>query len=196
MKIALFGQYYQNSSAETVQKVVSFLESKKIEIAFEANFLAILKEKNIVSKNYETYSSYNTLDTDFKALISIGGDGTILRAATFVRDKNIPIIGINAGRLGFLATIQFNNIEPLLQKLLDNDYAISKRTLLSISTTPEYENFSELDFALNEVTVARKHSCCIQVTIDNFLLNLWIECTRHTVTGRACIGHDTKAQFF
>lgn len=168
MKIALFGQYYQNSTAETVQKVVSFLESKDIEIAFEAHFLDILKEKNIVSKNYETYSCHKTLNNDFKALISIGGDGTILKAATFVRDKNIPIIGINAGRLGFLATIQFDNIEPLLQKLLDNDYAISKRTLLSIKTTPEYDNFSELDFALNEVTVARKDTTSM-ITIITYL---------------------------
>lgn len=168
MKIALFGQYYQNSTTETVQKVVSFLESKDIEIAFEAHFLAILKEKNIVTKNYETYSCHKTLDNDFKALISIGGDGTILKAATFVRDKNIPIIGINAGRLGFLATIQFDNIEPLLEKLLNNDYAISKRTLLSIKTSPEYENFSELDFALNEVTVARKDTTSM-ITIITYL---------------------------
>jgi NAD+ kinase len=168
MKIALFGQYYQNSTAETVQKVVSFLESKDIEIAFEAHFLAILKEKNIITTNYETYSNYETLDKDLKALISIGGDGTILKAATFVRDKNIPIIGINAGRLGFLATIQFENIEPLLQKLLDNDYAISKRTLLSIKTTPVYDNFSELDFALNEVTVARKDTTSM-ITIITYL---------------------------
>lgn len=168
MKIALFGQYYQNSTAETVQKVVSFLESKKIEIAFEAHFLNTLKEKNIISKEYKTYSNYDTLDTDLKALISIGGDGTILKAATFVRDKNIPIIGINAGRLGFLATIQFENIEPLLQKLLDNDYAISKRTLLSIETTPKYNNFQELDFALNEVTVARKDTTSM-ITIVTYL---------------------------
>ena len=92
MKIALFGQYYQNSTAEIVQKVVTFLESNAITIAFEASFLASLKEKNIISKEYETYSNYNNLDSAFKALISIGGDGTILKAATFVRDKNIPII--------------------------------------------------------------------------------------------------------
>ena len=168
MKIALFGQYYQNSTAEIVQKVVTFLESNAITIAFEASFLASLKEKNIISKGYETYSNYNNLDSAFKALISIGGDGTILKAATFVRDKNIPIIGINAGRLGFLATIQFENIETLLQKLLNDDYAISKRTLLSIETTPEYDNFSELDFALNEVTVARKDTTSM-ITIVTYL---------------------------
>jgi NAD+ kinase len=168
MKIALFGQYYQNSTAEIVQKVVTFLESNAITITFEASFLASLKEKNIILKEYETYSNYNNLDDDFKALISIGGDGTILKAATFVRDKNIPIIGINAGRLGFLATIQFENIETLLQKLLNNDYAISKRTLLSIETTPEYDNFSELNFALNEVTVARKDTTSM-ITIITYL---------------------------
>lgn len=168
MKIALFGQYYQNSTAEIVQKVVTFLESNAITIAFESSFLASLKEKNIISKEYETYSNYNNLDSAFKALISIGGDGTILKAATFVRDKNIPIIGINAGRLGFLATIQFENIETLLQKLLNDDYAISKRTLLSIETTPEYDNFSELDFALNEVTVARKDTTSM-ITIITYL---------------------------
>lgn len=168
MKIAIFGQYYQNNTAEIVSKVVSFLESNAITIVFEFNFLAILKEKNIVLKDYETYSNYDNLAIDFKALISIGGDGTILKAATFVRDKNIPIIGINAGRLGFLATIQFENIEVLLQKLLNNDYAISKRTLLSIATSPKYDNFSELDFALNEVTVARKDTTSM-ITIITYL---------------------------
>lgn len=168
MRIALFGQYYQNSTAEIVQKVISFLESNAITIAFEASFLTILKDKNIISKDYESYSDYNDLDNNFRALISIGGDGTILKAATFVRDKNIPIIGINAGRLGFLATIQFENIETLLQKLLTNDYAISKRTLLSIETTPEYENLKELDFALNEVTVARKDTTSM-ITIMTYL---------------------------
>lgn len=168
MKIALFGQYYQNSTAEIVQKVIAFFETNAITIVFEASFLASLKEKNIITKNYDTYSNYSNLDTDFKALISIGGDGTILKAATFVRDKNIPIIGINAGRLGFLATIQFDNIEPLLQKLLNNDYAISKRTLLSVETTPEYDNFKEFDFALNEVTVARKDTTSM-ITIVTYL---------------------------
>jgi len=168
MKIALFGQYYQNNTAEIVEKVVSFLEAKDIAIAFETCFLATLKEKNIILKEYDTYSDYSDLDLNFNALISVGGDGTILKAATFVRDKNIPIIGINAGRLGFLATIQFENIESLLQKLLNNDYAISKRTLLSIETTPNYENFTELDFALNEVTVARKDTTSM-ITIITYL---------------------------
>jgi len=168
MKIAVFGQYYQNNTAEIVTKVVNFLSANNVTIYFETAFLKIIQEKNIVNKSFPSYSNYEELSTDFEALISIGGDGTILKAATFIRDKNIPIIGINAGRLGFLATVQFENIESLLQKVLVKEYFISKRSLLSITTTPTYENFAILDFALNEVTVARKDTTSM-ITIETYL---------------------------
>jgi NAD+ kinase len=173
MKIAIFGQYYQNNTAEIVTKVVAFLEANTISIAFERSFLEILQEKNIVKNDYPSFSSYAELDANFDALISIGGDGTILKAATFIRDKNIPIIGINAGRLGFLATVQYENIEPLLLKVIQKEYIISKRSLLSVRTNPEYDNFKELDFALNEVTVARKDTTSM-ITIETSLNNEYL----------------------
>jgi NAD+ kinase len=168
MKLALFGQYYQSNTAEIVTKVLTILHSRQIQIVFEAYFLQILKEKEIVTTDFPVFHDCNELDSSFEALISIGGDGTILKAATFIRDKNIPIIGINAGRLGFLATVQFENIEIQLEKLLAKEYHISKRTLLSISTSPSYESFSDLDFALNEVTVARKDTTSM-ITIKTYL---------------------------
>ncbi len=168
MKIAVFGQYYQNNTAEIVTKVIDFLSAKKSTIYFEATFLSIIQEKNIITKNYSSYSNYEELSSDIDVLISIGGDGTILKAATFIRDKNIPIIGINAGRLGFLATVQFENIERLLQKVFAKEYNISKRSLLSITTIPTYDNFLALDFALNEVTVSRKDTTSM-ITIETFL---------------------------
>ena len=168
MKIAVFGQYYQSNTAEIAIKVVDFLKKNDITILFEATFLQILREKEIVLDTFETYSSYEELPIDTEALISIGSYGTILKTATFIKDKNIPISGINAGRLGFLATVQFDKIEELLQKVLVKDYYISKRSLLSIETTPFYENFAVLDFALNEVTVARKDTTSM-ITIETFL---------------------------
>jgi NAD+ kinase len=173
MKIAVFGQYYQNNTAEIVRKVVDFFESNSILISFERSFLNTLHEKNIITQKYSSFSNAAELGGDFEALISIGGDGTMLKAATFIRDKNIPIIGINAGRLGFLATVQYENIEALLQKVLIKDYIISKRSLLSVRTDPEYENFKELDFALNEVTVARKDTTSM-ITVDTMLNNEYL----------------------
>jgi NAD+ kinase len=168
MKIALFGQYYQNSTAEIVQKVVTFLESNAITIAFEASFLASLKEKNIILKEYETYSNYNNLDADFKALISIGGDGTILRAATYVRDLGIPILGVNAGRLGFLAKVQKENIASFLQIVIEKKYTISERTVLGLTTSPKNSAIDDFSFAMNEVTVNRKDTTSM-ITIETYL---------------------------
>lgn len=168
MKFAIFGQYYQSNTAEIVTKVLEILVSNAVEIVFEAQFLDILKEKEIVTTDFPVFKDNTELNSSFEALISIGGDGTILKAATYIRDKNIPIIGINAGRLGFLATVQFENIEIQLKKLLARDYHVSKRTLLSIETTPTYESFSELNFALNEVTVARKDTTSM-ITIKTYL---------------------------
>ena len=85
-----------------------------------------------------------------------------------MRDKNIPIVGINAGRLGFLATVQIKNIEPFLYRILARDYSISKRSLLSLSCTPKNPDLVDLNFALNEITVSRKDTTSM-ITIETYL---------------------------
>ena len=69
-------------------------------------------------KEYKTFQSHTELDASFDIMISIGGDGTILRAATLVRDSGIPILGVNAGRLGFLAMVQKDEIAEFLQLII------------------------------------------------------------------------------
>jgi NAD+ kinase len=101
-------------------------------------------------------------------MVSIGGDGTILRAATYVRNSGVPIIGINAGRLGFLAKVQKENIEHFLQLVIEKNYSISKRTLLSLECFPKNEQIEELNFAMNEITVSRKDTTSM-ITIDTAL---------------------------
>jgi NAD+ kinase len=167
MKIAIYGQYYLNS-VEPIKEIFSFFNTNKLEIIIEANFLKVLYEKNIVQKEYKTFSSHTTLDHSFDMLISIGGDGTILRAATLVRDSGVPILGINAGRLGFLATVQKENIAAFMQLIIAKKYTISKRTLLSLSCSPENESIQELNFAMNEITVSRKDSTSM-ITVETYL---------------------------
>jgi NAD+ kinase len=89
-------------------------------------------------------------------VISIGGDGTILRAATLVRDSGIPILGINAGRLGFSFGTK-ENIASFMQFVIDRKYTISKRTLLSLTCTPPNESIDAINFAMNEITVSRRY---------------------------------------
>ena len=173
MKIAVFGQYYQNNTHSIVEKVVSFLEQNNIEICFYKIFYDKLIENEVSLSEYSTFDSHECLKDNFDYLISIGGDGTILRAATFVRNYNLPIIGINAGRLGFLATIQEENIEKLLKRVVANDFSISKRTLVSLHAHPENIDLEDINFALNEITVSRKDTTSM-ITIETYINNEYL----------------------
>ncbi|WP_414000107.1 NAD kinase [Flavobacterium sp. W1B] len=168
MKIAIYGQYYQNSTEPIIRDIFVFFNQTNVELVIESNFLKILYEKKIVEKEYKTFESHTELNQSFDMLISIGGDGTILRAATLVRDSGVPILGINAGRLGFLATVQKENIAKFMQLAIDKNYTLSKRTLLTLTCSPENESIQELNFAMNEVTVSRKNTTSM-ITIETYL---------------------------
>ncbi|WP_320815424.1 NAD kinase [Flavobacterium sp.] len=165
MKIAIFGQNYQGNTENIVSEVIKILDENNIEIIIEEKFKNSFKT---IDTNHKTFSSHEQLNNSIDILISIGGDGTILRAVTFVRDKNISIVGINTGRLGFLATVQIENINLLLNKVINRDFTISKRSLLSLQCTPRNPDLVDLNFALNEVTVSRKDSTSM-ITIETYL---------------------------
>lgn len=167
MKVAIFGQYYQNDTRPIIKDIFVFFNRNNVEMVIEENFLKILYEEKIVEKQYKTFSSHTDLDNSFSIVISIGGDGTILRAATYVRDSGIPILGVNAGRLGFLAKVQKESIESFLQIVLEKKYSITERTLLSMECSPTLAQMS-VDFAMNEVAVSRKDTTSM-ITIETFL---------------------------
>ncbi|MFZ4671708.1 MAG: NAD kinase [Flavobacterium sp.] len=167
MKVAIFGQYYQNDTRPIIKDIFVFFNRNNVEMVIEEKFLKILYEEKIVEKQYNTFSSHSDLDKSFDILISIGGDGTILRAATFVRDIGIPILGVNAGRLGFLANVQKENIELFLKIILEKKYSISERTLLSMECFPNCEEI-DINFAMNEISVSRKETTSM-ITIETFL---------------------------
>jgi NAD+ kinase len=167
MKVAIFGQYYQNDTRPIIRDIFIFFNSNHVELVIEESFLKILYEEKIIEKPYKTFSSHSDLDSSFDILISIGGDGTILRATTFVRDSGIPILGINAGRLGFLAKVQKENIASFLQIVLEKKYTISERTLLTLDCSSN-ETAIDINFAMNEVSINRKDTTSM-ITIETYL---------------------------
>jgi len=170
MKVAIYGKYYLNSTEPIINDIFVFFNNNGVEMIIESDFLKILHEKKIIKKEYKTFTSHKELDSSFDMLISIGGDGTILRAAALVRNSGVPILGINAGRLGFLATVQKENIAEFMQFIIDKKYTISKRTLLSLSCTPTNEAVEEINFAMNEISVSRKDTTSM-ITIETYLNN-------------------------
>ncbi len=179
MKIAIYGQFYQNSTEPIIRDIFQFFTQKKVEMVVERDFLELLNEKHIVHESFATFQSHTDLDASFDMLLSIGGDGTILRAITLVRDSGIPVLGINAGRLGFLASVQKENITDFLQLVIDKKYRISKRSLLSLSCNPTNAAIDSLNFAMNEISVSRKDTTSM-ITIethlnDEYLNSYWAD---------------------
>jgi len=167
MKVAIFGQYYQNDTRPIIKDIFVFFNRNEVELVIEEKFLKILYEEKIIEKEYNTFKSGTELDQSFDILISIGGDGTILRAATYVGNSGTPILGVNAGRLGFLAKVQKEDIQSFLQIVLEKKYTISERTLLKLETNPKNDEI-EIDFAMNEISVSRKDTTSM-ITIDTSL---------------------------
>lgn len=168
MKVAIYGQYYQNSTEPIIRDIFVFFNENNVEMVIEDAFLKLLYEKEIVKKEYKTFHSHKELDSSFDIMLSIGGDGTILRAATLVRDSGIPILGINAGRLGFLAMVQKDEIAEFLQLIIEKKYTISERNVISLTGSPEIPEISDINFAMNEISVSRKDTTSM-ITIETYL---------------------------
>lgn len=177
MKVAIFGRFYNKTTSASVKTLFNYLVKKDADAYIETEFYNLIKDETHNIEDFESFKTFNNLDKSFDLLVSVGGDGTILRAITFVKDIGIPIIGINTGRLGFLATIQADGIENAIQDIIDGKYKISERSLLSIETLPENDNITSLNFALNEIAVSRKNTTSM-ITVEThldgeFLTSYW-----------------------
>ncbi|WP_242202834.1 NAD kinase [Aestuariivivens insulae] len=168
MKIAVFGRFYNKTTSASVLTLFNYLLKKNIDAYIETEFYDLIKNNSTIIKDFESFKTFDTLDNSFDLFVSVGGDGTILRAITFLKNMNIPIIGINTGRLGFLATIQDDEIEHAIQDIIDGNYKISERSLLSVETSPTNSSVSSLNFALNEITVSRKNTASM-ITVETLL---------------------------
>ena len=167
MKIAIYSQNYKNKES-TIRTLLDYLLLKEADVFIENQFYRLIAKHFELKNKYKQIETFQSLDNSFDLLITIGGDGTILRAITYVGNLSIPIIGINTGRLGFLATIQTNQIENALDSIFEGDYKISERSLLCIKTNPVNKDLVQLNFALNEIAVSRKNTTSM-ITVNTHL---------------------------
>ena len=167
MKVAIYGQTYQDDILEYLTELLDELHQANAEIAIEKEFYAFFCAHRDVG-DYQTFTETKGLDDTFNMFVSFGGDGTILRATTYVRDTGIPIIGVNTGRLGFLSTFKKEDVRKVVQEFIKGDYTIVERSLVAVSSDSNIPEFSRMNFALNEVTVSRKDTTSM-ITVETFL---------------------------
>ena len=168
MKVGIYGQFYHANSGLYIEELLNVLGEENVEVAIESKFFKLIDENKAIQKDYHHFKTFTSLDDSFDLFISVGGDGTILQAVDFIRDLNIPIVGINTGRLGFLATVNKEEIRTTISKMMEGDYSISERSLLCITTEPQDEDFCTDNFALNEIAVSRKNTTSM-ITIETWL---------------------------
>jgi NAD+ kinase len=172
MKVAIYGRNFDSGFKEYVKRFFEILIKKNIEITIYKKFFDFLiKEIGLDPQLVSVYKKHSDIRNDVDLLFSIGGDGTILDAITIVRDSNIPILGLNTGKLGFLASISKDEIEPALDAVFNKDYTIDERSLLKLESSSGL--FKEFPYSLNEIAVQKVDSAMITVHayIDNEFLN-------------------------
>jgi NAD+ kinase len=177
MKVAVYGRNFDSGFKEYVKKFFEILYSNNIEITIYNLFYDFLiKEIDLDATMVSVFSKHNEIKNEVDLLFSIGGDGTILDAITIVRDSNIPIVGINTGRLGFLASISKDKIEQALNAIFAKKYTIDERSLIKLESSSGL--FEEFPYSLNEIAVQKIDSAMITVHVyidDKFLNTYWAD---------------------
>jgi NAD+ kinase len=171
MNVGIHGRDFQQKSNRFIEKLVDVLISHKVTVSASAKFLKHVKSAKINTHNIKSFDVGDSLKgLDF--FISLGGDGTLLESVTYVGKSEVPIVGINTGRLGFLATISRENVEKALETILKQNYKVDSRTLLKLHSEPPL--FNGLNFALNDFTIMKKDTSSmitVHVFVDGELLN-------------------------
>ncbi len=174
MKIALFGNKYKKEYIEQVDEVLSALKEKNAEVIAEKCFYDFLKScGNNVSAINSTFGRNDAFSADFA--FSIGGDGTFLTTANIIGDKNIPILGINTGHLGFLTDVMKNEVREAIGELFDGKITVEEHTLIKLTT--DNKNIEQPLYALNEIAVLKQDSASmisINSTINGEFLNTYL----------------------
>lgn len=174
MRIAVFGKRFGPEARPDIEKLYRELLAHQIEFVVYrdlANFIDNHCDLDLNFARFENHQELKGFGANF--VISIGGDGTILDSSTLVRDLEIPVLGINTGRLGFLSNVNRSDIPKALKALRDGNYTLSERAMLAIETEPLK---TEMPFALNEVTLGRKDSTAmvqVEVSIDGEYFNTY-----------------------
>ena len=159
MTIAIFGNTLRSDTLREVKHIIDYLQQRDVEIVLSQE----LRHETLYREypSVEDYVAHTGNIIDFA--LSLGGDGTFLTTASMVGHLDIPILGINCGHLGYLAEVQTENIESVLEQLIGNHYTIEQRRMLEVTCQQDGKIASP--YALNEVAIL-KSGLSSMITVD------------------------------
>lgn len=173
MKITIFGTHYNEDFNPYVKELFHLLHKQHISYQIYKPFYDFICKTtgDIIEKSVFDNTQNIFEEADF--MVSIGGDGTFLKCLPYVRNHNIPIIGLNSGRLGFLANISKEELGTAMAYIFKGEYQLEERNLIEVFC--EENLFGDLNYALNEITIQKKESSMITINayLDDELLNTY-----------------------
>jgi NAD+ kinase len=172
MTVAFYARPVKDNVPDYVKTLNTRLTKEGIRLIVFQPYFSFLKQEFGFNLDIPTFSSYQELkEQNPNYLISLGGDGTMLETLDFIRDTGVPVLGVNTGRLGFLASVYKEDYTSAIDKLIQKQFTIDARALLQLQKP---NNLFELNFALNECTLIKKDSSSmisIDVQVDGIFLN-------------------------
>ncbi|NBR14775.1 MAG: NAD(+) kinase, partial [Crocinitomicaceae bacterium] len=168
MRVAICGQKVNKQTVEDFIKVLTILADFEWKVVLEEDLKQQLISKAGISDTYEIFKNHKDFNTGIDLAISMGGDGTFLKTVSYIRNSGVPIIGINTGRLGFLANISKDQIFEALSQVREKKYEFERRSLLRVLTDDDL--FGDDNFALNELTLYKKDTSSmitVHASLDN-----------------------------
>lgn len=166
MHIAIYNRTFDEDDVVLFRQLFTAFEKNKITAILYDHLVNRLHSLHLLPAQYEIFSEHSPLPPKTKFMLSLGGDGTMLDTVQFVGDKNIPILGINLGRLGFLASTGADQIDFAVNSLIAGNYILDPRTLLHLDSSIPI--FTDAPYALNEFSLHRKDSSSL-IKIHTYL---------------------------
>lgn len=166
MKAAIYSRVFDDEQKKDVQLFFDELSNQKINPVIFSDFYQQVKDKIHLPADTATFSSPEELTDDIEFIISLGGDGTLLDTVTMVKDKQVAIMGINFGRLGFLASIGRDEVKVAVKAIANRTYVVDNRTLIHVDAS--IPMFGNVPFALNEFSI-HKRDVASMIKIHTYL---------------------------
>ena len=164
--IAIFGKTVNPKNIVFIEEILTQLKRHGLRYVMDEAYAKLLRDNHGFHIDCETYSDFDSVRQHTEVLFSLGGDGTILDAITFIQNTETPILGINFGRLGFLANVGTDQIQEAIEVVAKGKYLIDKRSLIELHSNKPI--FKEFPYALNEMTVQRKDQSSM-ITVHTYL---------------------------
>lgn len=172
MNVAIYARKINKQTVAVCKEILEHLERLGWNAIIEKDLKDQLINKLGISANTDEFSSHADFHSGIDLTISVGGDGTFIKTVSYIRNSGVPILGVNTGRLGFLANVSQDQIESTLDLVKNKHFEYQKRSLLRVHT--EEDLFGIDNFALNEVTFQKKDTASmitVHASLDNKYLN-------------------------